>query len=446
MKINDLKNIYSKPPKEFHNSLLRSLNKLEDKTPVRYSKRRKTIKIALACAIIAALGTFTTVASATNLFGLLVQPVGKYGLNIKFEKQATDVTEQKKVNLKLGYVPKDYDFPEGLDSISSTNGIVNLAHPNNMGLSLFYKGDVYSGKEYTFYIAGVDYYNASEDGLNCVVESEETEYNGHQTIVATRKPYENKNEYQYVAVEYFENWGYVVKCVSQDRDELIKIMENLNLEENTNYVEPETENHEYKVIWQSFDNETFSFYEIGESFDLGTTADGKSNALTAKVTSVEERFNSEGLDYLKFNHDGPYNVHDRYFDDNGKLMTPYTREERIHSGDGVNSLDERKDITVDRHFYIVNYEITANEDIENYHNVFFQNILKYENGEAKYSDKGGAIESIYYSDFNDDQKPLKKGETKTLSYGIAVDDDALDITYLNFGTQDKHAHCVKLTK
>lgn len=63
MKTNDLKNIYSNPPKEFHNSVIRSLNKLEDKAPVRYSKRRKTMKIAIACAIIATLGTFTTVAS-----------------------------------------------------------------------------------------------------------------------------------------------------------------------------------------------------------------------------------------------------------------------------------------------------------------------------------------------------------------------------------------------
>ena len=69
MKTEEFKNAYPNPPEEFHNAVLSSLYKLDNKSPVRYRNRR-TVRFAVVCAVVIALGSFTAVASATGFFGL----------------------------------------------------------------------------------------------------------------------------------------------------------------------------------------------------------------------------------------------------------------------------------------------------------------------------------------------------------------------------------------
>ena len=88
MRTEDLQNAYPNPPEDFHNAVLSSLYKLDAQSPVRYKKRR-VMRVAVVCAIVAALGSFTVVAAATNFFGLFSEPVGKFGLHVGVTEEAT---------------------------------------------------------------------------------------------------------------------------------------------------------------------------------------------------------------------------------------------------------------------------------------------------------------------------------------------------------------------
>lgn len=443
MKPEDLRSVYNVTD-DFHNSVLCSLYRLDDKAIKRYKKRSAVMKVALICAIAALIGTITTVAAATDFFGLLSSPVGNYGLNINIEaKETPSEAEKKHVKLKLGYIPEGYE---------NTSINPNYAH---------YVSKTESDN-WTFTI-DIEYSDSYDVVEEFVVESYETEYNGHQTIIATYKYMENKDEYSYSATEYFEDWGYVVVCRCPNLDEMLKIMQQLELEENTEYTEPVPQKREDKergeyIAWY---NEEYFLKDIGigESFDCEAKNGDNIYGLTLNIKSVEERFNSDGLDREDFvNEPGIFNAQDRYFDADGNLLTPYTRTER-HGGDGINSLGEELKVVDDRHFYLVTVEVTSNDsDIDYLTEILRPDVAtmkEYEDGYIGWSTSGtahGNVETIYESylyESNVLKEPvsIKKGETKTLTYGIVVDGDILDYTYLAFYTAVYHnsnVYCVKL--
>lgn len=442
MKPEDLRSVYDVTD-DFHNSVLCSLYRLDDKAIKDYKKRSAVIKAALICAIAALLGTITTVAAATDFFGLLSSPVGNYGLNINIEdKETPSEADKKHVKLKLGYIPEGYE-----------NTSINPKYAHYVSKT---ESDNWT---FTIDIKYADTYDVTE---KYVVESYETEYNGHQTIIATYKYMENKDEYGYSATEYFEDWGYVVVCKCPNLDEMLKIMEQLELEEDTeHYTKPAPKKREDKergeyIAWY---NEEYFLKDIGigESFDCEAKNGDNVYGLTLKIKSVEERFNSDGLDREDFfNEPGIFNVQDRYFDADGNLLTPYTRIE-IHGGDGINSLGEELEVVDDRHFYLVTFEVTSNDaDIDYLTEIFYPGVSKmkeYEDGSIGWAESVyGRAETIYDSYLDESyvlKEPLsiKKGETKTLTYGIVVDGDALDVTYLAFYTAVYHnsnVYCVKL--
>lgn len=453
MKSEDLRSIYPVTD-DFHSSVVCSLYKLNEKAVNRYKNRRAVIKVALVCAIVAILGSATIVAAATDFFGLLSSPVGNYGLNLNIEDEETPSDAEKKhVNLKLGYIPEGYE-----NCLRSWDRAWYT-----------YEGNLSSSSDqwdFNIYINDVtDYVDGNTMGY--VVESYETEYNGNQTIIATRKFKENKDEYTYSAIEYFKDWGYIVTCTCPNLDELLKIVEHLELEEDTEYTDPVPKKREDKergeyIAW--YNEEYFlEDIEIGESFDCEAKNGDNVYGLTLKIKSVEERFNSAGLDRDDFVQtvDGSRNWHDLYFDSDGNLITPYTRTE-LYFGDGVNSLDEELDVIDDRYFYLVTVEVTSNDaDIDYLTEIFRPDVAtmyEYEDGYIGWSTSGtydGNVEIIYCSYFSscypgsETIRPLsiKKGETMTFTYGIVVDGDALDDTYLAFYTAVYHnsdVYCIKL--
>ena len=117
MKTEDLQNAYTNPPEDFHNAVLSSLYKLDTKAPARYKKRR-VMRVAVVCAIVAALGSFTAVAAATNFFGLFSEPVGKFGLHVGVTEEATASASEtlKAVKMKFGYMTEGF---EALPNMSS---------------------------------------------------------------------------------------------------------------------------------------------------------------------------------------------------------------------------------------------------------------------------------------------------------------------------------------
>ena len=110
MKTEDFKRLYEVSPK-LHESILYTLQQLDDASLERYQKRKTVRRFIIAFAVIASVVAFSTVAYATNLFGLLTDPVGKYGLDMHVVRKSTPDTAEKPkhVRLKLGYIPEGYE-------------------------------------------------------------------------------------------------------------------------------------------------------------------------------------------------------------------------------------------------------------------------------------------------------------------------------------------------
>ena len=135
-----------------------------------------------------------------------------------------------------------------------------------------------------------------------VIDSEEKVVNGHKLIFTTRQLTE-EGESDYSAVMYFEDWGYVVWSFAYngaEKDELLKIMQNLSLEEDTDYV-PETTSSDMvrsdlDLKRREYDwtvNTEFTMHKLGEAFQWGHEA--RSHDFTVKVTSIKEQIDTNGI-------------------------------------------------------------------------------------------------------------------------------------------------------
>ena len=207
MRTEDLQNAYPNPPEDFHNAVLSSLYKLDAQSPVRYKKRR-VMRVAVVCAIVAALGSFTVVAAATNFFGLFSEPVGKFGLHVGVTEEATASTSDslKAVKMKFGYMTEGF---EALPNMSSH-------------VSKFQNINAENGECFSFSVVPAKDFDYTE---TYIIDSEETVVNGHKLIITTRQMTEG-GEVDYGATMYFEDWGYVVgggAYGGADKNELLKM-------------------------------------------------------------------------------------------------------------------------------------------------------------------------------------------------------------------------------
>lgn len=442
MRTEDLQNAYPNPPEDFHNAILSSLCKLDAQSPAKYKKRR-VMRVAVVCAIVAALGSFTAVAAATNFFGLFSEPVGKFGLHVGVTEEATaSVSDSlKAVKMKFGYM---------------TEGFKELPHmPTDV--SKFRNTNDENSPHYVFSLEPAkDFDNI----VKYVIDSEEKVVNGHKLIFTTRQLTE-EGESDYSAVMYFEDWGYVVWSFAYNgakKDELLKIMQNLSLEEDKDYV-PETTSADMvrsdldlkrlEYDWEV--NAGFSMHKLGEAFKWGREA--HSNDFTVKVTSIKEQNSTNGISEDYWNWITDYSlIHSDFFDENGKLITPYTRHD-INDSDGVNTQRKEWDTEDERHFFSVTVEITQSTDspyadfdvMGDFSPVI---LIKDKDGSYHHNgeeDKNGVTQRIIYGNIDtvlstpgDEVNVLhmSKGETRTLTYGIVVDDDVLDNAYLRFNSSD----------
>ena len=439
MRTEDLQNAYPNPPEDFHNAILSSLYKLDAQSPVKYKKRR-VMRVAVVCAIVAALGSFTVVAAATNFFGLFSEPVGKFGLHVGVTEEATASASEplKAVKMKFGYM---------------TKGFEELPHMSS-DVKKFQNTNAESGECFSFSVVPAKDFDYTE---TYIIDSEETVVNGHKLIITTRQMTEG-GEVDYGATMYFEDWGYVVgggAYGGADKDELLKIMQNLSLEEDKDYV-PETTSADMvrsdldlkRLEYDWTINTEFTMHKLGEAFKWGHEA--HSDDFTVKVTSIKEQTGTNDISEDYWNWTTDYSlIHSDFFDENGKLLTPYTRHD-INESDGVNTQRKEWDTEDDRHFYIVTVEITQNSDEE--YDIFgdFSPAVLIRDQDGSYhhngeEDKNGVTQRIIYGNIDtvlstpgDEVNVLhmSKGETRTITYGIVVDDDALDNAYLRFNSSD----------
>lgn len=421
MKKNDLKTIYGKSSPDFHNRVVETLNSLDEKNnqPLKNSKKVRRIAV-IACAATLAVA-MTTVAAATGMFGLFSQKTGNYGLSVKVENQESSTTSQPS---KPKYVKALLDYiPEGYENIS-----------NNVHSYHYCYNGKFDYSKWSFHIS-IDDSDSYDETMQYVVESSETEYNGNKTIIYKQQQwYADTDVYSYGAIEYFEDFGKVVTITCQDYidsypsyEEFINIVKGLQLEEYPDYEEPDIS---LRDTYSDADFENNILQNFGQDFNMTSLTEGGLTNLVVNVKSVEEKTSSDGLEKLDFFHETDFSIHDQYFDSDKQLITPYTRVD-IESGDGINSLSDSKEVEDNRHFYIISIDVTSlNNDIDNVKGDMFRpGIAKYINGKVEYYSYGGEVREIYIKD-SDEPMSLKTGETKTYTYGVIVDDDALDNAYI----------------
>lgn len=415
MRIDDIKCAYEKSD-SIHLFISDVLDNLDEKTQIRYGrKKRIIIFVSVLLSVLFVLST-TVVAAKTDFFGLYSNKEGKYGLNISVhEPKKTESKKSQKVKLELDYIPEGYQSTE--DSLSYT-----------------YHGEAITDR-WSFSFEIEESTNFEYKG-EYIVDSSELTHNGYRIVLMTRQ-FEYGSDKDYIALKYFNDWGYVVVCYCQQYDELMKIIKGTNLVEDTS---PDTQSN-LKNTKPYIDDEddyafstvdTFKKLKTGESIDFSDNILNRMNedCFTIKVNKVEKRFDFNGLDQKYIKYDGAYS---NYFTDSGEWITTYIRTNR-DNGDGVNSLDKSWDTQMNRSFYVVTLDVTANKDNEyfSYSCIGARAIDFDSSNEYKYADGFGNVDLFYLEPMENHCLTLemKRGQTVTLTVGIAVDEDMGDTACL----------------
>ena len=449
---NAFDNAYPEPPENFHKVVTDTLDSLEETKVIKLNKRRRIIRVAVACAIVASLGAFTVAATATNFFGLFSERVGNYGLHVGVEQSSSGSDSENHIRIDAAYIPKGYS----LSGNNPTHCLYRLNDKDN------------SDKDERFSIIAYKEENYDETYSN-VIESKESKCNGNKVIYMTFKWAENEDKLFYGAVIYFYEDGYVVYANNSNKSELEKIVSGISLKEDTEYEErmkkqEETEKEAAKTRIDISGNQLDDVIEKteGKSFtkkisQMFTDEDEKqyeNNAnISIKIKDIREMTNDNGLDQNSFKGATGYNgrkygVKDEYFNSDGTLKTKYIRKGyQKKSEDDYDSLGEMIKTDMTRHFYIVTLELSADDDIEDlYHILQFEGIRTTDENDNYFAMTDYSIywshslstgeARCVYEEGIDENSRLSKGQKKTVKIGLIVDDDILDKTYVEIGLAD----------
>ena len=430
MREKDIRELYPITP-QAHARIAATLEKLPQEADFRRVRRLRRIAAAAVAAIL--IAALTTAAYATNLFGIISKKVGNYGLNISVVKETeaadsptaeTFAPGQRHVRLKLGYTPDGYMPITGEDGFTEPYKYSYGGKP---------EGDRWG---FSFLLYSADSYDRTETGI---VEYNEETVDGRKIVFMTQQFDENGEFIQYLAAKYFDDFDTVVVGYCANETELAKIMRALELEEDTDYAEPETFADEFYVPEDDYAflgyEEEYRAVRAGESFGYSPAVydDGRVQEpeFTLSVESIEERDSAEGLERGSFLYGDRYS---EYFDGDGKLIAEYPRDDQ-ENGDGINELTRRWQTQTERHFILVTVKATANQDME-YFNGFkiWSAPLIQQNGGWAHPDTRGRAVLIYSDGAEYSDRAWRKGETRSLTYGVAVDDEALDMACLIFET------------
>ncbi len=428
----DIRDLYPVTPRA-HERLAVTLAELSETECNRGSKRVRRITV-LAAAIVLLIA-LATAAYATDFFGLFAKKVGNYGLELTVKGENTDLQKSSAdeadteigaphIRLKLGYIP------DGYMPITDEDG---FTEPYKFS----YGGKPQSDRwGFSFLIYSADSYDRTETGI---VEYNEETVDGRKIVFMTQQFDENGEFIQYLAAKYFEDWHTVVVGYCSVESELQKIMRSLELEEDTEYIEPETFADEFydpedDYAFLGYDD-NYSAVNVGESFGYSASVidDGRVQEpeFTLTVESIEERDSAEGLERGSFLYGDRYS---EYFDGDGKLISTYMRDDQ-ENGDGINELTRRWQTLTGRHFILVTVKATANQDME-YFNGFkiWSAPLIQQNGGWAHPDTHSRAVLIYSDGAEYSDRAWRKGESRSITYGVAVDDEALDMACLIFET------------
>ena len=448
------------------------------KPEIRSRRRRMRPRKALLLTAAAVLAVGTTVFAGTRLYRMYLNPVGAYGTKTTVERgnsteaetltaaagesgtvaeAAADTPHFAHPALRAGYLPEGMTEAEG-------------------GLQWYYEEEPYVGG-----ISALLYQLDGEDTFELVdkfiLKKEELTVNGHTCYYLTRQTaVDAPDTFDRIVYVLYPEADLVLQMhVAQNvgREELLKFMDGLYLEEQTaqeeppermrswaEYVrnlaeEPETEMETERL--QASAEEMEHLHQIGETFPLGPTAAEDENgafkeaqSLSAKVVSVQV---SDDLSALE----------SAYIDAQLQEQTEAggalkeNEIQYIRQGDGIETLNEtlRTERVPQK---LVLAEVTyKNEGTEALYDIlFFASVIKLEqeadgfrvfnrlDGSAEPANRmqcsglGSSPEMKYYDVQGGVQKNgsnyiscLEPGQETTVHIGFVVNEDELDRLYLN---------------
>lgn len=433
MNPNNIKNIYSEPTQDFHNAVLCSLVRLNDKAQRTY-KRHRILKIIIICIIIVCLCT-TSVIAVSNFYGVFTNKVSNYGMNVNVVPE-----ENKKlpeyVKLTLNYLPDDVIVtPQTYGEKYSLNG---QAVFKNCSFSVVLLDDEF------------DITNSY------IVDSKEKIVNGNRVIINTRKFEDSSDITQTIFYKYFDNLGAVLAgwCDNNVTDqEVALIIAGAELSEGTeddHFERVELASELSDQITNHQEEEEY-LYGIVDSYESNyeTGIYGKSfvydDDFSVNVKSFELHDNVSDLDknnfnFIEYEYHEPYDTYETYFDENGDIIPEYTRIQRDY-GDGINSIDKSKEVEGKRHFVLAELEITGLKPLDNYNigfsltDLLLMNLKYNDRNELTQKSKEYATGTMVYNNGTDHGSMnllcIEQGETRNVVVGFFVDEDRIDDLYLS---------------
>lgn len=451
MKKQDLKKVYSNVPQDFHNSVVRTLNSLEDVQKSTVRPKSKIFRTAVACALIIAVGAVGAVTAAA-VYPMVASREGNYGMTLELE--ATGSGSAEDMNLKLsadstgspeyvkmniGYLPQGVVEDQGKYSL-------NGEHEEQC---------------FTFDVMRVAE-NVTVSDVN-ILDYEQFEVHGNPAVLAHSSLTFAKSFYIFFEDECALVCCYVTDDVSDD--EIKKVMESISFtsgtEENNDggslsqaREQESGENNVENALQNIYDsyierNTTVEYSVIPCGQSVGYSDDVvEENAFKCSVDSIEVLDNISELDRDNFDNN-MFNLSE-YADENGTLLS-YTRE--IYSyGDGVNTTKELiSSETMNRKLIYVTATVTNTSDEEQcfYLGQIGMEWLRENNGELQYvgdleeylPDKAWCGEINYIDNNNVDTNGFKSGyyfmdvpanSSKTVHLGFFSDEDMIDELYVTF--------------
>lgn len=434
MKPNDLKNIYSSSTQDFHNAMLCSLVRLNEKAQRRY-KRHRVLKLVIICIIIACLCT-TSVLAASNFYGVFTDKVSNYGMNVNI------VTEEDKklpeyVKLTLDYLPEDV-----------------IVTPNTLGEKYSLKGQaVFKNCSFSVVLLD-DEFNITN---SYIVDSNEKIINGNRVIINTRK-FEDKSDItQTIFYEYFDDLGAVLVgwCDNMVTDEEVELIiagaevsegteddyfERVDLaselsEQITNY--QEEEEYLYGIVDPYESNYEAGIY--GKSFEYEDEGDFSVNVKSFELHDNVSDLDKNNFNFIEYRYNEPDDTYETYFDENGDIIPDYTRIQTDY-GDGINSIDKSNEVEAKRHFVLAELEITGLRPLDDYNigfdimDLLLMNLKYDDNDKLTQESKEYAMGTMVYNNGVDEGMNLLcigEGETRDVIVGFFVDEDHLDNLYFS---------------
>lgn len=446
MKNQDLKNAYGPVPTEFHNSVVRTLNTLEEE-PVKTTRPRRTwLKVLVACALIAAIGTVGATAAA-KLYPMSANKEGNYGLT--FDVQTVSSTESDSGSSSID------GMNLGLSADSSAPEYVKLNVgylPDGVisdGFKYSLNGE-HSEKCLTLIVDRVGT-TATFSDIN-IADFEQFEINGNVAILANVVDMGGDNPFGRRFYIYFEDMaafvtGYITNDYSDE--EVRKIMENLTVTEGTeddcnggalsdknswvnrnDYVEEEPETYTY------FD---YKDVNLGDEFEYYEGFEEQCNCFFT-VDNIEVLDNISGLDSSCFGGLLKNEKLEDFIDENGNLL-PYERE-YYKFGDGVTApMYEvvKTDMAERRMVYVtLTVKNTGSQPVE-----FWFPISMHSKGNVDdtgtYTEDTSYGEKTYIDNNDVDEVGINRGynkltlapnSTETVHIGFWADADMLDYYYI----------------